>query len=318
MTLGLFLTSLSLGLRHGIDWDHIAAIADLSGTAPTRRRGFWLSFLYAVGHAAVVFVLGSVAILFGAAIPDALDTWMGRIVGLTLIALGIWVLIELLRRGRDFRLRSRWMLIIDGTFAGLRRVRDTASGRRITVQHDHGHEHEDLSRHQHDDAQAHDHAHVEQRIEATVPVPTPAGAPVSSTGFRSRVAAIRMHGHSHSHRHAHDLALPDTPDARYGSGTAAGIGMLHGVGFESPTQIAVFVASTSIGGTGVGLVLLFGWVVGLIVANSCLALLAGAGMLQAERNFAVYATLAVIVAVLSIAMGSLFLFELDVLPALDM
>ena len=62
----------------------------------------------------------------------------------------------------------------------------------------------------------------------------------------------------------------------------------------------------------------FALVLGLIVANSGLALMAGAGMLRAERNFAVYATLAVIVAVLSIAMGSLFLFDLDVLPALDL
>ena len=94
--------------------------------------------------------------------------------------------------------------------------------------------------------------------------------------------------------------------------------MLHGVGVESPTQIAVFVASTSIGGKGVGLLLLLGWVVGLIIANSGLALLAGAGLLKAEQNFRIYATLAVVVAVLSIAMGTLFLFDLEVLPAIEL
>ena len=58
MTLGLFFTALGLGLRHGIDWDHIAAISDLTGSSETRRQGWWLSLWYALGHAAAVFVLG--------------------------------------------------------------------------------------------------------------------------------------------------------------------------------------------------------------------------------------------------------------------
>ncbi len=323
MTVGLLITSLTLGLRHGIDWDHIAAIADLSGSAENRRHGFVLSFLYALGHAVVVFALGCVAILFGAAIPDSLDTWMGRIVGATLVGLGVWVLVELGRKGRNFRLRSRWMLVIDGTFAGLRRVRNTATGRHITVEHQHDHDHdqscEDAS---HGAPGAHDHAHVSAgaelpaEVELSVDAEMTVAEPVGVGGFRGRVAALRRH--QHTHPHAHDLALPDTPDARYGHGTATGIGMLHGVGVESPTQIAVFVASTSIGGKGLGLVLLLGWVVGLVIANSGLALLAGAGLLKPDRNFAIYATLAVVVAVLSIAMGTLFLFDLDVLPAIEL
>ena len=123
MTIGLLLTALTLGLRHGVDWDHIAAISDLCGTAENRRRGFRLSLLYALGHAAVVLALGSAAIVLGAAIPESLDEWMARFVGLTLVGLGGWVLFGLARHGRDFRLRSRWMLILQGTFAGLRRVR---------------------------------------------------------------------------------------------------------------------------------------------------------------------------------------------------
>jgi len=33
MSFGLILTALGFGLRHGIDWDHIAAIADISSSA---------------------------------------------------------------------------------------------------------------------------------------------------------------------------------------------------------------------------------------------------------------------------------------------
>jgi len=279
MSLGLLLTALGLGLRHGIDWDHIAAIADLS--------------------------VGTVAIAFGLAIPSGFDVWMGRIVGLTLIALGVWILLELVRKGRDFRLRSRWMLVINGTFAGLRRVRNGFGGRQITVEHEHVHEHDELA---HDDAPAHDHAHLQAEVElSSVPVMV---EPSGWQGFRRRL-------HHHSHPHAHALALPDQPDASYGHRTATGIGMLHGVGIESPTQIAIFVASSSVAGVGFGLTLLGTWVLGLIVANAGLAVIAGAGILNAERSFPVYATLAIIVSVLSVVLGTLYLFDLDLLPALS-
>lgn len=83
--------------------------------------------------------------------------------------------------------------------------------------------------------------------------------------------------------------------------------MLHGIGIESPTQIAIFVASTAVAGTTVGLALLGAWVVGLIIANAGLAMLAGMGMLQADRSYPVYATLAVVLGVASLVMGTLYL-----------
>lgn len=308
--MGLILTAFTLGLRHGVDWDHIAAIADLSGTAQNRRRGFVLSMLYAVGHGAVVFALGTIAIAFGLAIPDGLDQWMGRIVGVTLIVLGAWILLELMRKGRDFRLRSRWMLMIDGTFAGMRKVRNAASGNRsIEVEHDHDHEHDSVEDPDHIARHAHDHAHRDATVAAT-PAPVPA-----LNGWRATKARLRHnHSHSHAHRHRHELALPTDATARYGNGTAAGIGMLHGVGVESPTQIAIFVASTAAVGVSFGLLLLATWVVGLIIANAVIAGLAGAGLLHAERSFPIYATLAVIVSLMSIGLGVLYVLGLELLP----
>jgi len=303
--LGLLLTALTLGIRHGFDWDHIAAIADLSGTAENRKRGFALSMIYALGHGAVVFLLGTLAIAFGAAIPESFDAWMGRVVGVTLIALGAWILFELARKGRDFRLRSRWMLMIDGTFAGFRRVRNATTGRTIEVEHDHAHDHEgDVD--DHTARHAHDHAHVKAEVAVATPVPV-------ATGWR---AARQRLSHGHSHTHRHELALPTNADARYGNGTAAGIGMLHGVGIESPTQIAIFVSATAAVGVSFGLVLLATWVVGLLVANAVIAAFAGAGLLQAERSFPIYATLAVVVSVMSIALGVLYVADLDILPGI--
>lgn len=314
--MGLLLTAFSLGVRHGFDWDHIAAIADLSGTAENRRRGFALSMLYAVGHGVVVFALGTLAIAFGMAIPEGFDVWMGRVVGITLIALGAWILFELARKGRDFRLRSRWMLMIDGTFAGMRKVRNAATGRTIEVEHVHDHDHDsDAAAVTHAERHAHDHSHQEASVDATVAASIDDEVLAAPTGWRATRQRL-THGHSHSHPHRHELALPENADARYGNGTAAGIGMLHGVGIESPTQIAIFVASTAAVGVGFGLLLLAIWVAGLLVANAIIAGLAGAGLLQAERSFPIYAGLAIVVSLMSIALGVLYLLGLDILPGI--
>lgn len=291
MTLGLLFTAFGLGLRHGVDFDHIAAIADLTSTTESRKRGFMLSLWYALGHAVVVLALGALVILFEATIPESLDVWMGRVVGATLLFLGVWVLIDLRRQGDEFRLRSRWMLVFDGTFAGLRKVRNLGGRRAIEVEHDHTHEHDDeLS---HDSAPAHDHAH-----DAAAAVDVREPAPVGG----SRFGRLR-HGHSHSHRHTHRAELPTDANGSSSAGVAGGIGMLHGVGIESPTQIAIFVASTSAAGRGAGLSMLIAWCAGLVVANAGLAVAAGRGLLRPGHNVTLYKALAVVVAVASIALG---------------
>ena len=83
--------------------------------------------------------------------------------------------------------------------------------------------------------------------------------------------------------------------------------MLHGVGIESPSQIAIFVASSSVVGWASGYLLLGAWVLGLVIANAGLAIAAGMGLLHPDRNARLYRGLAVVVAVASIAMGLLYL-----------
>jgi high-affinity nickel-transport protein len=107
--------------------------------------------------------------------------------------------------------------------------------------------------------------------------------------------------------HQHVGTLPDDPFATYGSPTAFGVGVLHGVGAETPTQILLFLAAARAGGTVAGVVLLLCFVVGLITANTVVALTASVGLLGASRNFAVYATVSVVVAAFSLVVGSLFL-----------
>src|SRR5215208_5386845 len=188
-TIGLLVTALTLGLRHGLDWDHLAAITDITSTSGVaeaaerthalehsvhvhhhghggedelqvhatdhvpagalaaipeqaaaggllrlQRRPVVLGTLYALGHALVVAILGGAALLIGVQLPEWVDPLMSRIVGLTLVLLGIWVFVALynyVRHGAEFRLRSRWMLVFDGVRYGWRRLQA-----RI-----HGHEH---------------------------------------------------------------------------------------------------------------------------------------------------------------------------------
>ncbi len=73
-----------------------------------------------LGHASVVALLGVAALSFEAILPDGIDPLMERVVGLTLLALGMWVAyaqVHYWRGEEDCRLRSRWMLV----FAGARR-----------------------------------------------------------------------------------------------------------------------------------------------------------------------------------------------------
>ena len=112
--LGLIGTGLGLGLRHGIDWDHIAAITDVTGTQPQRAKAVRLGTLYAMGHASVVVALGLAALWAGSTLPESLDAVMEVFVGVTLISLGLWLAYSIWRNGVGYRLRSRWMLVFDG------------------------------------------------------------------------------------------------------------------------------------------------------------------------------------------------------------
>ena len=277
---GLLVAAFWLGVRHGIDWDHIAAITDITGTVGERRRAVLFGTLYALGHAVVVFLLGVAAIYFRRFLPPDIDEFMGRVVGITLVFLGVWVFVSLIRHGRDFRLRSRWMLIFSGVRKGTQWMRErvgVGAGSR----------------------------------EAEGAGPGPGEIEGGST------ASLWHHGH-HGRRghHHHTEPEPDEHDVGYGRGTAFGVGMIHGIGAETPTQVLLFLGAAGAGGRGVGVVALVAFIVGLLVSNSIITVGSAFGFLSASRNFGLYATVAVLTAVFSLLIGLLFLFgEESVLPA---
>ena len=304
--IGVLVTGLLLGIRHGIDWDHIAAITDITSTAaatsaaeaghaqqhrsveghehghggttelqahgaprelprPTaagaavadrglRRRplgadqleAIRLGTLYAVGHGIVVIVLGIAALAFGALLPDWLDPIMGRVVGLTLVGLGIWVLYSVVRFARgegQFRLRSRWMLVFDGT----------------------------------------------------------------------RYAWRRLQARLHGHEHVEPLEM-----SSYGTRTALGVGMIHGIGAETGTQVLLIAAVGGAASAGLGVPMLFAFVVGLLISNFAIVLVSSVGFVASQTREMIYVVVGAVAGVFSLVIGTVFLFGLDnVLPDLE-
>ena len=49
--LGVLVSGFLFGFRHGIDWDHIAAITDITSSQDDRRQGVVFGTIYAAGHA---------------------------------------------------------------------------------------------------------------------------------------------------------------------------------------------------------------------------------------------------------------------------
>lgn len=283
---GLLLTTLGLGLRHGVDWDHIAAITDVASASESRRQSLRLSTLYALGHALVVLALGAVAIQLAAVIPPGVDALMERVVGVTLVVLGAWVIVGLVRHGRNFRMRSRWTLLL-GWLGAARRRLSAGAAESVEIEHDHEHPVAEV--------------HADERAHALVAAGIRTGSTVST--------------HRHTHRHV--ARLPGDPFAAPGDGVAFAIGMLHGIGAETPTQVALFVAAAGVGGSAFGFALLGAFVIGLLVSNSGIALIASQGLLDARRHFGVHAAVSVVVAIMSLALGALLLVgNGEALPAL--
>lgn len=287
--------SLALGIRHGIDWDHIAAITDITSTSaapvesrelvaagshdtrssfaeqdrwasavaapqdrpeeptPSRgnfiteqRRALWLGTLYALGHGSVVFALGLLAILASEFLPSWIDPLMGRIVGITLIILALYLfysLYQYFRGGGAFQIRSRWMLVFATTGKLVRRVR----GR----------------------------------------------------------------GHDHAHPHL-------DPTQQYGQRTAFGIGMIHGIGAETGTQALIIAGAAGATSKGLAVLSLIVFIVGLLISNSFVTIATATGFVSARNRQIIYVAVGAVAAVFSLLLGLVFLFGNDtILPDLD-
>ena len=297
-SIGVLGGALALGLRHGIDWDHIAAITDITSTTTSvgerhegwlvdepgvlltdesdhlaaelarrrpmaggsaaatifaaprstssvQRRAVYLASLYAVGHGTVVTVLGLLALLASEFLPAWIDPLMERVVGVTLVLLGVYLFFSLLQyfRGRgEFRLRSRWMLI----FSGIRNA------------------------------------------------------------WQWLLARLRHKEHVH-------VRGAD----QYGPRTAYTIGLVHGIGAETGTQVLIIATAVGAGTKAMGVAALMAFVVGLLISNSFVTVATAFGFVSAQRRQFVYVVAGALAATFSLIVGLIFLFHSGLLPDLD-
>ncbi len=278
---GFLLSAFFFGFRHGIDWDHIAAITDITSSQNDRRASMLFGTIYALGHALVVFLIGVGAIVLGENLPPGVDAVMSRIVGVTLVILGVYVFVALIRHGREFRLRSRWMLIFSGGRTLYRRFKRSNG------------------------AEAHQPVHVHEGGDPSAALAVVEDIPVSDWHHGH-------HGKPGHHHHAHPE--PDDPFMNYGRRTAFMVGMIHGIGAETPTQLVLFLSVAGIGGRVAGLLGLAAFIAGLLASNSLITFGSSVGFLKASENWKVYVTVAVVTAIFSLVIGTLFIIGGNATP----
>jgi hypothetical protein len=207
-----------LGFRHGLDYDHIAAITDISSVQAKVSDAMRFGLLYVCGHATTVALLGAAAIAFRLSLPAASDRWAERLVGLTLLTLGIYVLGSLLRQSSK----------MDGKHAG------------------------------------HHHARPRTRITLLINALLWIYWRLSRIFGGTRVEA------------------PQVFKDGYGSTSAFLVGVIHGLGAETPTQLLLFLLAANLGGTWAGLLGLAMFIVGLLLMNTLMCGLA-AGLFSLDK-----------------------------------
>jgi high-affinity nickel-transport protein len=232
LDLALFSCAL-LGLRHGFDYDHLAAISDITAVQTSWKQGMRLGVTYALGHALTVVALGALVVMLHIPLPARLDDWTERLIGATLIVLGIGVIANLIKHSHSHRaLQSRWALLISGMQYGWWRVRWCFN---------------------------------------------------------------------------RSAARPEPFTWNYSGGPVFAIGILHGLGAETPSQLMLFLLAASLGGTVHGFMGLFAFAVGLVLMNTMMTASLGGIFGVGMHRPAVYRWAAVAGAVYSFAIGVIFL-----------
>ena len=107
-----------------------------------------------------------------------------------------------------------------------------------------------------------------------------------------------LHGHTH-----HEV----THVEQYGVRTAFGIGVVHGIGAETGTQVLVIAAAAGAASQAAGVVALGSFVIGLLLSNALVTVATSAGFVSAQRRQWLYVVVGLLAATFSLLLGLLFL-----------
>jgi high-affinity nickel permease len=229
-------TSFLLGFRHGVDWDHIAAISDLVGVETKAKQGMFLAAMYSLGHGLVILVLGLGAVEIGKEIPGWLDAIMKTFVAVTLILLGSWMVITLIRQWNGFVLQSKWSLALQA----IREVK---------------------------------YAIMAKLLKKDIIYVASSKKAVGRTG-------------------------------------AFIVGIIHGFGAETPTQILLLSTAAGMGTFLLGGSVVLAFVLGLILSTSLIALFAVIGFMKARARLYIYRLFGSLTAAYSIGLGIIILVKI--------
>jgi high-affinity nickel-transport protein len=228
------ISAAALGFRHGLDYDHIAAITDISSVQARPRDAMRFGLLYVAGHATTVALLGAAAIVFRIALPVASDRWAERLVGITLLLLGVYVLGTFFRPGtHTHKPRTRITLLMNAALWVYWKLETLFGG---------------------------------TRVEA-----------------------------------------PQVFKDGYGTSSTFLVGVIHGLGAETPTQILLFLMMSNLGGTGPGLLGLLMFILGLLLMNTLMCASAAGLFSAAFANPRALRALTLATAAYSIIVGAIFL-----------
>jgi high-affinity nickel-transport protein len=129
-------------------------------------------------------------------------------------------------------------------------------------------------------------------------------------GARNAWSWIRSRTGKHDHVHA----APQQYNAR----TAYGIGVIHGVGAETGTQALIIATAVGASSTGTSVAALLFFVVGLLISNTAVTVMSTVGFGSAQRRQVIYVAAGLVAAIFSLVVGIMFLFEsTSLLPDLD-
>ena len=226
-----------LGFRHGFDYDHIAAISDITSVQKKASSAMRLGLSYALGHAAMIALLGSMVILFQLSLPRRLDSWAERLVGLTLIVLAIYVMGNLIWGDPKAVPPSRAAILI----RGWRKLRRGFSAKTTDVTRE---------------------PDVEEDINYTGPI-------------------------------------------------AFGVGVIHGLGAETPSQLALFLLAANLGGVARGIGGMAVFLAGLLTMNTLMTASASGLFHSSATHPRIMRFFVGLTAIYSFVVGCIFLLGLS-------
>jgi high-affinity nickel-transport protein len=130
-----------------------------------------------------------------------------------------------------------------------------------------------------------------------------------TTRYAWRRIQARIHGHAH---------VDPVEASSYGPRTAFGVGMIHGIGAETASQALLIAAVGGAASAGLGVPMLFAFIIGLVISNTLIVILTATGFIASQWKTQIYLGVGILTGIFSLWIGFVFLLQADaMLPNLE-